>query len=163
MPRNLVRAGLETIFVGVARDPESSRVYSDPETMFWDLLAASGLTAGERIGPGDDAKVLSYGIGLVDLGLENRADPGGDLDVPRFLAEIEALEPRVVAFNGGYPARRVARYLREPPPPEGPISWRVGRSLAYRLPSAAPDKAAPAFAVKRNQWVAFGEWVRAAR
>ena len=168
MPPDLLKPDLRVVFVGISNSAASGgpgHYYANPDNRFWDLLHATGLAGEEWIHPSDDVTVLERGIGLTDLvpALAASSDPplrSGDFDIPRFFEKLAEFKPRIIAFNGGYPARRVARHLRHPPPPEGPLDWPVAHSVAYRLPSSASDTAADSYATRREKWVSFGDWAR---
>jgi TDG/mug DNA glycosylase family protein len=164
---DLLKPGLLVVFVGTAVSPVSARrghYYSSPNNKFWDLLAATGLVGGERLGPEDGARLPSLGVGLTDLA-KGRAEASearlrpDDFDVPALLEKIEACRPRHVAFNGSKACELVARHLGEVPPEPGPASWTIAGARAYRLPSSS-GAAAIGTEAKRRAWAEFGEWVR---
>lgn len=166
---DILRPGLAVVFVGTSKSIASARAghyYANPTNMFWNLLQATGLTNDEWIGPSDDQLVLDHNVGLTDLVPLRAASSDallgpGDFDIPGFIERITERGPRVVAFNGEKAATKVARHLGQPKPDEGPIDWRVGTSMAYRLPSSSAANATGGYAAKRAKWVAFGNWVAA--
>lgn len=165
---DLLKLGLLVVFVGSSKSTTSARAghyYANPSNMFWNLLQATGLAGDEWIRPAEHETVIDHGVGLTDLVPARAASSdallrAGDFDVPGFVAKVEKYRPQVIAFNGEKAAGKVARYLKEQPPPEGPIDWKVGNGLAYRLPSSSSANAAGGYAAKREKWVAFGNWVR---
>jgi TDG/mug DNA glycosylase family protein len=165
---DILKPGLLVVFVGTAKSTASARAghyYATPRNMFWNLLQAAGLTGDTVLRSSEDETVTDYGVGLTDLVAGRAASSDsllrpGDFDVPGFIERMEKYQPSVVAFNGREAAKRVARYLKQPEPPEGPIKWPIAESLAYRLPSSSSANAAGGYALKRQKWAAFGEWLR---
>lgn len=162
---------LIVVFVGTSKSTASARAghyYAHPQNMFWNLLEATGLTGGTRIGPPNDRTVLNHRIGLTDLVPARAASSDaqlrvGDYDLPGFIAQIEEYAPAIVAFNGERPATKVAQHLKHPKPVEGPAPWRIGTAFAYRLPSSSGAHATGGYAAKRAKWIEFGRWVREQR
>ena len=115
--------GLTAVFVGtsVAKiSAERGHYYSNPQNRFWELLAATGLLGGDRLGPEDDHRVRDYGIGLTDV-VKHRAESSDarlrqeDFGAGAFVDKILLCQPEVVAFNGEKAGTVVARHLRQPP------------------------------------------------
>ncbi len=117
---DLLRPGLAVVFVGTSvgeRSSQAGHYYADPTNRFWQLVEATGLTDGAGLTADRDAELLDHGLGITDL-VNARAASSDSLledsnyDVDGFLPQIEANRPRVVAFNGREPTRRVARHLQ---------------------------------------------------
>jgi double-stranded uracil-DNA glycosylase len=160
---------LTAVFVGTSKGDESVRrghYYAGRGNKFWDLLGATGLVSAEHMSPERDAEVLTFGVGLTDLVHQRSASSDAllkpdDFDVIGFLAKIELHRPKVVAFNGGGAAQKVARHLGHGKPEEGPASWTIHGARTYRLPSSSGANATGGYRAKRARWEAFGDWVRA--
>jgi TDG/mug DNA glycosylase family protein len=164
---DLLRPGLCVVFVGTSASTRSAaegHYYSNPANKFWQLLAASGLPEGRLVGAPLDGALPDMGLGLTDLVKRRAASSDAllersDYDVPGFLTRIEAAAPKIVAFNGGKAADKVARYLGYGTSVEGPADWRIGSSMVYRLPSSS-GAAAIGTAKKMAAWREFGAWAR---
>ena len=165
---DILAPNLLVVFVGTSKSTTSARAghyYANTQNMFWNLLEATGLTDDVWIGSADDRTVLKHRVGLTDLVPARAASSdallkAGDYDVPGFIAKIDKLAPAVVAFNGEMAATKVARYLKQPKPEEGPLDFEIGSALGYRLPSSSSANATGGYAAKRTKWVELGEWVR---
>jgi double-stranded uracil-DNA glycosylase len=165
---DLLALDLRAVFVGTSVSTTSAarrHYYAHHSNRFWELLDATGLTNGAGLTSDRDREITGYGIGLTDLVKRRAASSdallaSGDYDVRGFIDRIEHVHPLTVAFNGGEAARRVARYLRMPSVADGPTGWSVGGAAAYVLPSSSAMNTSITFAVKRQRWREFGEWVR---
>src|SRR5437764_14539769 len=65
---DLVRPGLEILFVGINPGLKSARVghyYAGPGNLFWRCLHESGLVP-MRLRPEDDGRLPAFGIGITD-------------------------------------------------------------------------------------------------
>lgn len=96
------------MIVGLNPGERSARVghyYAGRGNTFWDLLYESGLTPA-RLRPGEDSRVLEFGLGLTDVvkgGSKSASDLGAAdfrRGLPRLRACLRRARPRVVAFNG---------------------------------------------------------------
>jgi double-stranded uracil-DNA glycosylase len=164
---DILRPDLTVVLVGTAKSDASVRAghyYASPRNQFWQLLEATGLAGPSRIAPENDRSVLEHGVGLTDL-VPGRAASADDLlddrdfDLPGFLGKMEAIGPRAIGFNGATGCGKLARYLNQPVPRPGPLGWEIAGARTWLLPSSSSRNARGGLAVKREQWVAFGEWV----
>jgi double-stranded uracil-DNA glycosylase len=105
---DLLAPGLRLLFVGYNPSVRSARVghyYAGRNNRFWDLLAASGLTA-ERLDFTQDVALPARGIGITDLVKRptraaahlTRAELRAGAD--RLRALLHTWRPRVVCYNG---------------------------------------------------------------
>lgn len=168
IPPDILDPQVRVVIVGSAKSVASAQAghyYAHHSNRFWQLLQASGLTAGEFIPHTGDRTVLRHGVGLTDV-VPDRAESNDanltavDLDLPSFMAKMEALEPEIVAFNGGTSANAVSRYLGHGPMPIGPGTWNLGNAATYRLPSSSSRNALGGYPVKETAWVEFGRWAQ---
>jgi TDG/mug DNA glycosylase family protein len=136
---DVLEPGLRVVFCGTAVGAASARVgayYAQPGKQFWAVLARVGLTP-RRLSP-DEFRVLpKYGIGLTDLAkAASGGDPNvgkSDFDVDSFRRKLEALTPRVVAFNG----KRAARVFFGRPVEYGRQDQPIGETAIFVLPSTS--------------------------
>ncbi len=99
---------MDVVFVGFNPGERSARIghyYAGRGNQFWNFLFESGL-APERLRPEDDHRVLEFGVGLTDV-VKRWSDSSNALraadyrrGVPRLIANLLKVSPRVVAFNG---------------------------------------------------------------
>jgi double-stranded uracil-DNA glycosylase len=105
---DLLAPGLRLLFVGYNPSVRSARVghyYARRNNRFWDLLAASGLTA-ERLAFTQDVTLPARGIGITDLvkrptraaALLTRAELRAGAG--RLRALLRTWRPRVACYNG---------------------------------------------------------------
>ena len=90
--------GLRVVIAGVAPSgpPQTHRrYYAGRGNAFWQLLHESGLVP-ERLGPEDDERLPSYGIGLTDLAKTVRPDPEGGV---RVHYDVAGLEVKIATFR----------------------------------------------------------------
>jgi hypothetical protein len=77
---------------------------------------------------------------------------------------MDAYQPFIVAFNGKEAARRVGRRLGHSEPVLGRMTWQIGASGVFVLPSSSGSSADPKhFAprtAKADWWKELGEWAR---
>jgi TDG/mug DNA glycosylase family protein len=168
IPADILRPGVRVVIVGSAKSVASARAghyYAHPSNRFWHLLQATGLTGGRWIPHTEDRTVLEHGVGLTDV-VPARAESNdaritaADLDLPGFVAKMERLRPRVVAFNGGASSNSVSRYLGHGAMAMGPADWTLAGAATYRLPSSSARHATGGYAAKEAAWAEFGRWVR---
>lgn len=154
------------MIVGSAKSVASARAghyYAHPSNRFWHLLQATGLTGGRWIPHTADRTVLEHGIGLTDV-VPSRAESDDsritaeDLDLPGFVAKMEAIRPAVIAFNGGASSNNVSRYLGHGTMPIGPGGWKMAGAVTYRLPSSSARHATGVYGAKEAAWIEFGAW-----
>ena len=136
---DVLRPGLRVVFCGTAAGTASAAArayYAGPGNAFWETLHATGLTP-VRLVPGEFMKLLEYGVGLTDLCKtrhgSDQAVGTTEFDVPRLEAEISAVEPDRLAFNGKNAARgALGRHVDYGLQPE----W-IGGAEIWVLPSTS--------------------------
>jgi TDG/mug DNA glycosylase family protein len=163
---------LSVIFVGTAAGERSAargHYYSGRGNRFWELLWEAGLTRDRILIPGQDAEIVSYGLGLTDVAKAVAASTdsklkSGDYDVPSFLAKIAKFQPRCVAFNGKTAAGVVARHVGASKPALGSADFDLAGISVWVLPSSSGSNNDPARFVpkasKAEWWREFGVWLR---
>lgn len=138
--------GLDIVFVGINPGLYSAarrHYYARPGNLFWRALHESGLTP-ERLGPEDDERLPTFGLGLTDV--VARASRGsGDLSAEELarsgralLSKMRRYAPRIVCFNGLTGHR--ACFGRAATPGLQPD--RIGRARVYVAPSTSRRNAA---------------------
>ena len=156
MPRRAVlpdylEPGLDVIFVGTAVGVRSAAVggyYAGRGNQFWELLYRSGLTP-VRLGPDRSADLLAGGLGLTDLAKRRASRRDAELlredfDVASFIAKVDRLSPRWVAFNGKNAAEIVSRCLGEGRHVAlGRQPWTIASSRVFVLPSTSGANSNP--------------------
>src|SRR5271163_4560352 len=95
--------GLDLVLVGTAvgtKSAERGHYYAGPGNEFWRFLFAASLVP-MPLGPADDLRLPSYGIGLTDLvkSVAQSHDRGLVWEFEPFTAGITRYQPRVVAFT----------------------------------------------------------------
>jgi TDG/mug DNA glycosylase family protein len=96
------------------------------------------------------ADLLAGGLGLTDLAKRRASSRDAELlredfDVASFIAKVERLSPRWVAFNGKKAAEIVSRYLGEGRYVAlGGQSWTIATSRVFVLPSTSGANSNPA-------------------
>ena len=105
---DLLRPGLELVFVGINPGERSARLghyYGHPGNAFWPALSASGLVPRD-VGPEDDRRLpLDYGIGFTDVVKRVQTDSTRVADAelrasaPAFRRRIAYASPRAVCFT----------------------------------------------------------------
>src|SRR5262245_57561636 len=100
---DLVRPGLEILFVGINPGLKSARVghyYAGPGNLFWRCLHESGLVP-VRLRPEEDRRLLEYGIGITDC-VSRPSRSASEVTraefecaAPILEAKIRSLSPRV--------------------------------------------------------------------
>jgi hypothetical protein len=100
---DLLRPGLRLVVCGTAAGRASAARYAGHGNRFWHVLHEVGLTATE-LQPGDYALLLEARIGLADLAEYSAGMDavlhGNALYAARLRDVVEAIQPRVLAFNG---------------------------------------------------------------
>jgi TDG/mug DNA glycosylase family protein len=116
---------LRVVFCGVAPGRVSAArraYYAGPGNKFWPTLFRTGLTP-RLFAPHEYPGVLALGIGLTDV---CKTDFGADHELVRdafdaagFIAKMERLRPRAIAFDGKFAAKmalgvKTISYGRQP-------------------------------------------------
>ena len=138
---DLLKPDLDLVICGTAAGQRSAEVgayYAHRSNKFWRVLAEIDLTS-RRLAPEEYPLLLEFGIGLTDLAkYYSGADSGltdGDLDVAGFRRKIEAVAPRILAFNGKTAARLVLGGRH--PVDYGRQNICFGQTLVFVLPSTS--------------------------
>lgn len=150
MLEDLLRPGLDVVFVGTAASTESARqkvYYAHPQNKFWPTLKRIGLIpdAFERR---DFACLLDFGIGLTDLcktraGMD-RTLRRGDFDVDGLRTKLLSAAPRCIALT----SRRAASvFLAQP---SSGLRLGVPLYISAQLP--------PLFVLPSPSGAASGHW-----
>ena len=152
---DLLRPGLDLVFVGINPGEESARIghyYGHPGNGFWPALSASGLVAGtpRPLGPAvDRSRPARSGIGFTDVVKRVLTDSTRVRDAelraaaPAFRRRIAYASPRAVcftttrAFDVLFPGVRTAKaWGRQPVSVAGAAAWVMpstsGRAAGYR-------------------------------
>jgi double-stranded uracil-DNA glycosylase len=136
---DVLAPGLRVVFCGTAPGAASARAgayYAGPGNRFWTTLHEVGLTP-VLLAPAEFARLPEFGIGLTDI---SKTASGSDREVgragfdrERLEAEIAAVAPAHIAFNGKNAARgALARAVDYGVQPE-----RIGGATAWVLPSTS--------------------------
>lgn len=103
---DLLRRGLDLVIVGTAAgraSAERGAYYAGRGNRIWHVLYEAGLTA-IRLGSSEYRQLLRYDIGLTDIAKHSfgidRDLSKGCFDAPGLQRKIEAIAPRILAFNG---------------------------------------------------------------
>lgn len=165
---DLLAPGLDVVFVGYnpsVRAWRSGHYYANPANSFYRLLHESGLTPRPLL-PEEDGLLLTYGIGATDLLAGHPSARADQLPASRYrlarqglLSKLEAVSPRVVAFNG---LGVYAHLYGERPPGLGLQERRIGSSLVWVVPSSS-GAANKLIRERRAAWLGLGELVRSLR
>jgi TDG/mug DNA glycosylase family protein len=136
---DILRPGLGLVFCGTAAGSASARArayYAGPGNSFWKTLRETGLTPVQLL-PGEFARLPEFGIGLTDI---CKVSHGSDeevgtteFDLARLGAEIAAVEPTRLAFNG----KNAARGALERQVDYGVQPERIGGAEIWVLPSTS--------------------------
>ena len=149
-----------TVLCGSAAGTASARrgmYYAGPGNRFWKTLFETGLT-GRLLDPAEFARVAEYGLGLTDLAKREHG-PDSALsrdayDARELWRKIEAVRPRLLAFNGKAPARRfLAERFGAAAPDYGLQAEKIGRTGIFVLPSTSGAA---------RRWWSIGPWRRLA-
>ena len=107
---DLLRPGLDLVFVGINPGEESARrghYYAHPGNRFWRALSASGLVPRDVTFEDDAWLGEACGIGFTDVVKRVITDSSKVTRaevikaMPRFRKRIAAASPRVICFTGG--------------------------------------------------------------
>ena len=109
---DVLATDLAVVFCGVASGDDSSArpvYYAGHRNRFWGALWRIGLTP-RQLRPEEYELVLTYDVGLIDLGRPRSGTPPStgtrDAEIAAFLAKIAENAPTIVAFNGRDSATR---------------------------------------------------------
>ena len=142
---DVLAPGLRVVFCGSAAGTVSARrgaYYAHPQNRFWRTLFETGLTP-RLVAPDEFRTLPRYRLGLTDLA---KHVSGSDASLPRdaddpegLRARIQAIAPRVLAFNGKRPAGVFFRALFGIRALDcGPQAQTIGATALFVLPSTAP-------------------------
>lgn len=159
---DLLKPGLKVVFCGTAAGSKSARAgsyYAGPGNQFWSVLHRVGLTP-RRFAPQEFRELLSFGIGLTDLGKETSGSDSEvavtDPDVQSLRLRVLKYSPRVLAFNGKRSATaflgRATSYGRQ--------VETIGRTDLFVLPSTSGTARGH---WNESYWRDLAKWVRGAR
>ncbi|MEN8613726.1 mismatch-specific DNA-glycosylase [Dehalogenimonas sp. THU2] len=132
---------LAIVFCGTAAGSRSAEIgayYAGQGNLFWQTLAATGLTP-RKLNPEEFLTLLDYRLGLTDL-VKTQSGCDRDLslsgfDIPGFCDRINRFRPKIIAFNGKAAAKaffgRSVAY-------GGPLfDDRIGDTAIFVLPSTS--------------------------
>lgn len=142
---DVLAPGLRIVFCGSAAGTVSAQrgaYYAHPQNRFWRTLFEIGLTP-RQLAPEKFRTLPRYRLGLTDLA---KHVSGSDASLPRdaddpegLRARIQAIAPRVLAFNGKRPAGVFFRALFGVRTLDyGPQVQTIGTTAIFVLPSTAP-------------------------
>jgi TDG/mug DNA glycosylase family protein len=139
---DILEPSLDLVFVGINPSFYSAmrgHYFARPSNRFWTCLNQSGLVP-ERVGPEDDARLPSFGIGLTDI-VKRATYDAAELSAAEFADGREILRgkllhyaPRAVCFVGklAYTQHSYRRSL-----PFGEQPERIGDSVVFVMPSTS--------------------------
>ena len=142
-----LQPGLDIVLVGInpgAYSVQLGHYYARPSNRFWNAANLAGLF-GEPLGPGIDAWVLEFGIGLTDV-VKRPTDTARELRAvdyrrwaPVLKEKIRRFQPRIVCFQGIVGYRKYLRYgqglATTSPVRLGRQGWRLESSVVFLIPS----------------------------
>lgn len=137
---------LDVVFIGLNPGLYSARIghyFARKQNRFWTALSASGLVP-EPVGPGDETRLLSWGIGLTDVvkrptgGIHELSSDEFRAGARNLRGKILRYKPTIVCFNGltGYRMCCETKDVRA-----GLRSDRFGGAHVFVLPSTSPRNA----------------------
>jgi TDG/mug DNA glycosylase family protein len=150
---DLIRTGLEIVFVGINPGLESSRqqrYFAHPRNRFWDAANMGGVFA-PTLSAETGHLAIGQGIGFTDI--VKRPTPGlSDLKIadfrlgaPILLRKLQEASPLIACFNGITPFQHFLRFaldhrekLKVAP---GLQDSTVGRTRLFVVPSPSPANA----------------------
>ncbi len=141
-----LRPDLDIVLVGLNPSRYSAqlgRYFARRQNRFWTALAASGLVP-EPVGPGDETRLLGWGIGLTDVvkrptrGIHELGAEEFRHGARQLRDKIARYGPRIVCFNGltGYRVCCQTKQVRV-----GRQTERFGGAQVFALPSTSPRNA----------------------
>jgi double-stranded uracil-DNA glycosylase len=148
--------GLDLVLVGTAvgtKSAERGHYYAGPGNEFWRFLFGSGLVPAP-LGPEDDSRLPSYGIGLTDLvkSMAQSHDRGLVWELDLFTTAIARYQPRVVAFTSKKGGQAYARTLGHSSVDYGAAPWTVMGRPAFILPSPSAANRKPTQPPRLEWW-----------
>src|SRR5207248_5675884 len=124
---------------------------------FWPALSRSRLSepirralGRDQLGPGDDARLLEFGIGFTDVvkrpsrNVSELSPEDFRRDAPQLLARLEQVRPAIACFHGlmGYrPFVRHGLGLKETPRDLGLQPLTLAATRIFVVPSPSPANA----------------------
>ena len=140
-----LRKNLDIVFVGLNPGLYSAEVghyFANKVNRFWEALSASGLVP-DPVGPEDDARLMSWGIGLTDIvkrptrGIHEVSQAEFRRGAKALREKIVHYAPRIVCFNGltGY------RICCGKDAGLGDREHRFGGAHVFAAPSTSPRNA----------------------
>ncbi|MGE0542438.1 MAG: mismatch-specific DNA-glycosylase [Dehalococcoidia bacterium] len=139
---DILQPGLDLVFVGINPSIYSAmrgHYFARPSNRFWVCLNQSGLVP-EPVGPEDDARLPSFGIGLTDI-VKRATHDAAALSAAEFADGREILRekllhyaPRGVCFVGKLAS---THYSRRRGLPFGEQPERIGDSVVFVMPSTS--------------------------
>jgi TDG/mug DNA glycosylase family protein len=139
---DILEPGLDLVFVGINPSIYSAlcgHYFARPSNRFWACLNQSGLVP-ERVGPEDDVRLPSFGIGLTDI-VKRATHDAAELSAAEFADGREMLRgkllhyaPRAVCFVGKL---AYTHYRRRRSVPFGEQPDRIGDSVVFVMPSTS--------------------------
>jgi double-stranded uracil-DNA glycosylase len=158
---DVLRANLRAVLVGTrgrSGSPHALHYYDGVGNHFWTLLYDSGLI-GALLDPGEDERVLEYGLGLTDLVYRD-----GVADVLALHRKIRRYRPRVVAFVSKTAAASYARVAGERRPRGyGALSWTVAGRPAFVLPGSSGANNAMPLPLRAAMWGDLADFIDSER
>lgn len=141
-----LRPNLDIVLVGLNPNRYSAqlgRYFARRQNRFWNALSASGLVP-DPVGPGDEARLLGWGIGLTDVvkrptgGIHELGPDEFRHGAQQLRDKIARYRPRIVCFNGltGYRVCCQTKQARV-----GRQTERFGGARVFALPSTSPRNA----------------------
>lgn len=139
---DILEPGLDLIFVGINPSIYSAtrgHYFARPSNRFWACLNQSGLVP-ERVGPEDDTRLPSFGIGLTDI-VKRATHDAAELSAAEFAEGREMLRgkliayaPQAVCFVGKL---AYTHYRRRRRFPFGEQPERIGDAAVFVMPSTS--------------------------
>jgi double-stranded uracil-DNA glycosylase len=158
--RDYLAPHLVLVFVGInpgLYSVERGRYFARPTSRFWPAFSRSTLSERVRrelgrdvLGPGDDARLLDFGIGFTDVVKVPTRNAAGirraDFQewAPRLADRLRTYGPVVACFHGLTGYRPFVRYgLGKPEtrPSLGPQPLRVDGTRLFVVPNPSPANA----------------------
>jgi TDG/mug DNA glycosylase family protein len=99
---DILEPGLDLVFVGINPSIYSAmrgRYFARPSNRFWVCLNQSGLVP-ERVGPEDDVRLPSFGIGLTDI-VKRATHDAAQVSRAEFVAGREVLQEKLIHVAPG--------------------------------------------------------------
>lgn len=145
--------GLDIVLIGLnpsVRSAQAGHYFANPRNRFWAAVSAANL-AGRPVGPGDDASLMSHGIGFTDVVKRPTPQASGlsaadyRRDAPALRDKLLRYAPRIACFHGLTAYRAYLRYAEDVRNPGdiglGRQDLRIGASHVFVLPNPSPANA----------------------